>query len=169
MQTYEQNGRKKLVGIVVATVILGGAVIAADKLKTKSVTAANTEIPTTPTDTPAATDTPTATSNATATPSSSGYKDGSYSATATYRVPHGSESIGVTLTVKNGTVTGSSLQQSMSDRESQRYQEDFAAEYQAYVVGQKLSSLNVPVVAGASDTSDAFNQAANQITQKAQG
>jgi uncharacterized protein with FMN-binding domain len=159
MQTYEQNGRKKLVGIVVATVILGGAVIAADKLKTKSVTAANTEIPTTPTDTPAAT----------ATPSSSGYKDGSYSATATYRVPHGSESIGVTLTVKNGTVTGSSLQQSMSDRESQRYQEDFAAEYQAYVVGQKLSSLNVPVVAGASDTSDAFNQAANQITQKAQG
>jgi uncharacterized protein with FMN-binding domain len=159
MQTYEQNGRKKLVGIVVATVILGGAVIAADKLKTKSVTAANTEIPTTPTDTPAAT----------ATPSSSGYKDGSYSATATYRVPHGSESIGVTLTVKNGNVTGSSLQQSMSDRESQRYQEDFAAEYQAYVVGQKLSSLNVPVVAGASDTSDAFNQAANQITQKAQG
>lgn len=110
---------------------------------------------------------PSSSISASATPSSSpggtantsNYKDGTYSASSDYYVPHGSESIKVTLTISNGTVTDSSIQNSEYDNESAQFQQGFAAEYKSSVVGKPISSLQLDYVAGASDTTQGFNDA----------
>jgi len=101
------------------------------------------------------------------TSTNSQYKDGTYSASTTYYVPHGSESIKVTLTVKSGVVINSGITNSESDPESARFQEDFANEYQSYVVGKNIADIKLSYVAGASDTTDGFNQAVHNIANQA--
>lgn len=96
------------------------------------------------------------------------YKDGTYTADESYYVPHGSEDITVTLTVANGVVTDSSIVNSESDHDSARYQEEFAAEYKSSVVGKSLANLKLSYVAGASDTTDGFNTALDQIRTQAE-
>jgi uncharacterized protein with FMN-binding domain len=157
LEPYETNGKKKLTGIVAGVLLLGGAVIGADWLRGKSVASSGT------TTAPEA-----STPAATPQTSTGGFKDGTFSATSTYRVPHGSESIRVTLTLRGGVVTNSTVQNSENDRESASYQEDFASQYQSGVVGQKISDLNLDSVAGASDTTSGFNEAVAQIAQQAQ-
>lgn len=102
------------------------------------------------------------------TSNSSEYKDGTYSAKANYFVPHGYESITVTLSVKNGVVTSSSIQNSQSDPESARFQQDFSAQYKTYVIGKNIKGLNLPYMAGASDTAQGFDNALHQIQNQAQ-
>ncbi len=105
------------------------------------------------------------------TPSTSttgNYKDGTYTASNDYYVPHGSESIEVRLTIKDGTVTDSQLINSETNPESARFQERFTASYKTYVVGKKAADIHVPYIAGASDTTDGFNNALSQIIAQAQ-
>ena len=97
------------------------------------------------------------------------YKDGTFAAQSNYRVPHSVETIKVTLVVKNGVVTDSQVQNSEGDGTSAMFQESFASEYKSYVVGKNLAALNLDVVAGASDTSYAFDQALDSIRSQAQG
>lgn len=105
--------------------------------------------------------------NSTAAASTSGYKDGTYSASADYYVPHGSESIAVSLTIKGGVVTDSSVQNSESNPESAAFQEDFTAIYKDFVIGKNVSKLRLTYVAGASDTTNGFNYALRQIQNQA--
>jgi uncharacterized protein with FMN-binding domain len=96
------------------------------------------------------------------------YKDGTYTATSNYQVPHGSESIKVNLTLKGGVVTSSSVQNSENNFDSAQFQEGFAATYQSYVVGKKISGLQLGAISGASDTTAGFNEALSQIASQAQ-
>jgi uncharacterized protein with FMN-binding domain len=153
MPSYQDNARKKLIAAVICVMILAGLVVAADKLKGTAASSDSTALSTPP--------------GATG-PSTGSYKDGTYSATSTYYVPHGSESIQVTLTVKNGTITDAAIANSESDRESAEYQHVFASLYKGSVVGKPLSGFNLDVVAGASDTTDGFNQTVSQIANQAQ-
>jgi len=123
--------------------------------------------PTTTTSTPSSTPTSATTSTTTAT-TSSGYKDGSYTATSDYYVPHGSEEIQVNVTLKNGIITGSNVENSEYDGESAQYQEGFASEYKSFVIGKKISGLELSYISGASDTTQGFNDALSKIRTEAE-
>lgn len=106
--------------------------------------------------------------SSTSTPtSSSSYADGTYTASSSYYVPHGVETIKVTLTVSGGVVTDSSIVNSEGDRESARYQEEFTSAYKSQVVGKSLGSIHLSYVAGASDTTQGFNDALDAIISQA--
>ncbi len=100
-------------------------------------------------------------------PTATAYKDGTYTASAEYYVPHSAEQIDVTVTIKDGVVASSSVQNSESNPESAQFQQDFAAQYKTYVVGKSIRGLKLGGVAGASDTSQGFNEALQQIASKA--
>lgn len=110
-------------------------------------------------------------SSNTATPSSSssnsGYKDGSYKISVDYRVPHGSNSITVSVALKDGVVTKVSTSHDYSDRESGMYVNSFDSEISSAVNGEKVSSVSLSRVGGASLTTDAFDEAISQIASQA--
>lgn len=155
--TDQQQSRTKLVAIVVTVLVVAGAVILIDYLKSHKSTD-NTVA------TPSAQPENTHTSNET---SDAGLKDGTYTASKDYIVPEGDQTIKVNLTLQSGTITAVSIQNSENGRESTQYQEDFADGYKAKVVGKKINGLEVKIFAGASDTVEAFNDALNKIVSQA--
>jgi uncharacterized protein with FMN-binding domain len=171
VNTYEKNGRLKVTGIIISVVFLGGTVITADKIKHSASVTAVAVIPTinSPLDSPAVPTTQSP-SSSTAGPASTPatVKTASYTAAASYRVPHGQESIQVTLAVSNGVITDASIKNSENDNVSASYQQDFSASYKSYVVGKSISGLQVDIISGASDTTAGFNNALSQIATKAQ-
>lgn len=100
-------------------------------------------------------------------PAGTTFKDGTYTASSNYYVPHGMESIDVTLTVKNNVVTNSQIQNSEGNPESAGYQEAFASQYQSDVVGKNLGSIQISYIAGASDTTQGFDDALQSIINQA--
>ncbi len=99
---------------------------------------------------------------------SSGYKNGTFTAQQSYYTPGGSEGITVMLTIQNGTVTDSTIQNQSNNGASQDYQATFANEYKAYVVGRKLNNIQLSQVSGSSLTTEGFNAALDQIKAQAQ-
>jgi uncharacterized protein with FMN-binding domain len=178
--TKPNNTKLKVTSAIVVTlavVMLAIANTAVNANKTTQATnilTPQTTTQNTSSDTSGSTGTPssgTQTTNPTTAPTTtttSGYKDGTYTATSQYYVPHSYEEIQVSLTVKNGIVTDSSIQNSEGDRESAQFQEQFTAYYKSYVVGKNLSGLSLSRIAGASDTTQGFNDAVTQIQSKAQ-
>lgn len=169
MNTYQSSTKVKTITTVVAIAVIIGIVILIEVLQ-HNATKTTASIPTSSSNTTMDSSGSTSTSGSsdTASSSTSTYKDGTYTADASYYVPHGNEDIKVTLTVANGVVTDSSIINSESDRDSERYQEDFAAEYKTLVVGKNLADIKLSYVAGASDTTNGFNDAMTQIRTQAQ-
>lgn len=168
LQTHEQKSKIRLVTTVIAVLVIAGVVVLADHLKSQENTTATSSANTTSstnTETSNATDT-TTTANSSTT--SGTVKDGTYSASNSYTVPHGTEEIHVSVTLKNGVITDASVQNSESDFDSKQYQEEFTAGYKTKVVGKKISGLQISVIAGASDTTDGFNEALSEIAAKAE-
>lgn len=162
MQTYEQNSSAKLASIIIAVIVIAGVVLFADHMKRESAEQGGPQ-------NVIATTSPASTTNATTTaPTSGGYKDGTFSASTRYYVPHGNEQITVNVTLQSGTITDVSIQNSEGDRDSAQYQEDFASVYKSYVVGKKISGLSLNTIAGASDTTAGFNAAIARISSQAQ-
>lgn len=110
---------------------------------------------------------PTTTNGAVGSGAASAYRDGVYTASANYYVPHGDESIKVTLALQNGVVTSSSIQNSQGNPVSASFQLGFAASYKSYVLGKDISSLELSYVSGASDTTQGFDNALAQIRTQA--
>lgn len=163
-----QHANRKLTATVMTILVIAGLVVVADYFKSsgsaqsKIATSQQTSSPMQMATTTTSSSTPTMGM------SHSAYKDGTYAATSSYFVPSGQESIDVTLTVKNGVIVGSTIKNSETDYDSAVYQESFASVYKHYVVGQQLSGLQLSGVAGASDTTQGFNDALSQITSQAQ-
>lgn len=168
METYQSRTKIKTIATAVSIVGIVGVVGVIEILQhhDSDEAAAPRTVSTTA---PAASSTsPTASpSSSSAATSSSSYKDGTYTADAQYYVPHGYEDIKVTLTVANGVVTNSSIANSENSRDSAAYQQNFAAEYKSQVVGKSLNSISLSYVAGASDTTQGFNDAVSQIQSQA--
>ena len=137
-----------------------GAVVLSSKKKAANL--ATTAI-TTPADTTATTTTPTAT----ASPAAS-YKDGSYTATANYDSPGGTEQLTISLTLQNDIITATSARSGSTSDDSQEYQDQFIAVYKQLVVGKAVTSVHLSRVAGSSLTSQGFNAALAQIEKQAQ-
>lgn len=165
---YQHRSKAKLAVAVAAIIVIAGIILVLNHAKSDAdhsdaATTQSTAM-TTPDDTAASSDDATVDT----TTSSGSYTDGTYSATSEYFVPHGEETIKVSLTVKNGVVTDSSIENSEYDHDSALFQEEFADEYKSQVVGKALSSLSLRTIAGASDTTQGFNDAVSQIRDKAQ-
>ncbi|MDB5184818.1 MAG: hypothetical protein JWN38_626 [Candidatus Saccharibacteria bacterium] len=96
------------------------------------------------------------------------YKDGTYSADASYRTPQDTESIKVTLTLSSGVVTDSTVVSSFNTPEARQYQTDFANSYKSQVVGKKITDIKLGKISGSSLTPPAFNQAVSKIETAAQ-
>lgn len=97
---------------------------------------------------------------ATTTPS---YANGIYTATGSYSTPESSESIDLTVTIVDSTITAVSVQNSGNVRESRDYQQRFMHNCTNLVVGKNIDSVSLSRVAGSSLTSDGFNTALDQI------
>lgn len=174
----EQQGNKNQKAIAAAMVVLAVIIIAVvvtvmNKKSAPSDQATNTTVNTTTTadksTTGPPTDTSTATSDNTNTSSSnSTYKDGTYSATGSYQSPGGGEKITVSITLKDDTVTASTVSQKANNPDGEEYQSEFARNYKSQVVGKKLSAIKLSRVSGSSLTSQGFNAALEQIRTKAQ-
>lgn len=167
LQTHERKSKVRLATTLIAVLVIAGIVLLADHLKSQDKTTAALT-PTSTSTVSTATDTTSTTSSTSASTTSGTVKDGTYSATSSYNVPHGSEKIQVSLTLKDGVIADASVQNSESDFDSKQYQEEFTADYKAKVVGKKISGLQISVIAGASDTTEGFNEALSEIVSKAE-
>ena len=109
-----------------------------------------------------------AASSAPASPAAAaGYKDGTYNADGKYTSPNGQETVGVALTLQDGTVSDVQITEHPSNPNTRKFQGEFKSGIAAQVVGKKLDELKVSKVAGSSLTSGGFNQAVEQIKSQA--
>lgn len=99
---------------------------------------------------------------------SGNYADGEYMATGTYTSPGGPESIQVSLTLTNGTVTAAEVVPQAELPASVNFQGQFAENYQEQVIGKNIDELMLTKVAGSSLTPKGFNDAVQQIRSQAQ-
>jgi uncharacterized protein with FMN-binding domain len=180
LPNYQKQAKTKLVASVISLIVIASVIIVINHIKVKTVSPstpiATTSTAQTSTSTPTTTapntssqssPTSTLTTTTTTTTASSAYADGTYTASSDYYVPHGDETIQVTLTLSNGTITNASIVNSEGDPTSASYQEGFASEYKSYVVGKSIAGLQLSRISGASDTTQGFDDALNQIAAKA--
>lgn len=99
--------------------------------------------------------------------SDSAYVDGTYAATGEYRSPAGEETIDVSLTLENGVVTDATYVGRATNPRSVTMQANFAAGYQALVVGKPIDELDLGVVNGSSLTPKGFMDAVADIKAEA--
>ena len=97
----------------------------------------------------------------------SSYKDGTYSATGSYSSPGGRESIKLTVTIKDGVIVSTRLDEKASNGEAKEYQDDFDNGYKTLVVGKNINEVSLSRVAGSSLTSNGFNDALDEIKSDA--
>jgi uncharacterized protein with FMN-binding domain len=109
----------------------------------------------------------TASGSATASGPAAGYKDGTYSADGNYKSPNGTETVGVQLTLANGTVSAVEITEHPSNPNTRKFQGQFADGIADQVVGKSLDEIKVSKVAGSSLTSGGFNQAVEAIKAQA--
>jgi uncharacterized protein with FMN-binding domain len=115
--------------------------------------------------TPVADDTATAAETTTAAEAaaSSGYADGTYDAEGEYQSPGGKEHLGVSLTLKDGTVTAVTVTPKATNPNSKKFQGEFEGGIADVVVGKPIDGLEVSKVAGSSLSSGGFNAAVETI------
>ena len=140
---------------LIATAGIGGATLFASKDDTASTTTGATVSSTTlSSSTRTSTDTSPSSSSST---SHSSYKDGTYTASTTYSVPHGAtNSISATVVVSGGTITSVTANDSYTDRESGMWISDFEGSLSGDASDQSLSSYSPSRIGGASLTTEAF-------------
>ena len=95
------------------------------------------------------------------------YKDGAYTATASYLAPSGTERIDVEVRLKNDVITALTVTPHAYDRNAAKFQEQFVGEIGNAVVGEDIDLLAVNRVAGSSLTSGGFNVALAEIKDQA--
>lgn len=161
--TPKQPNKAVIAVVVIALLaIIAAAVILLGNKDTPSSTSENA--PAT-----ASTDTANQPSSQTTTDDSdaSGYKDGTYKASGTYRSPGGTETVDLTVTLADGTVTSTDLITHPSTKDAEDYQGRFKSGYKTLVVGKKIDAISLSRVAGSSLTSGGFNRALDQIKSDA--
>lgn len=95
------------------------------------------------------------------------YHDGTYTVVGQYEAPDGMDQIQVSVTIRNDVVTAADVTSMARRRTTAEFQQLFIAAYTPDVVGKKIDSIRLFRVAGASLTTDGFNNALAQIKSKA--
>jgi uncharacterized protein with FMN-binding domain len=158
------DGQKKVMAVVgllcIVAVIGAGLALASPKNGTSNSSSQSTSS--------TATNSPSPQPSSSATTQSS-YKDGTYSATGSYRTPETTESLAVSLTLKQGVVTDANVSGKPQAHETEEYQAQFLSGYKPLVVGKKLNDINLSNVSGSSLTPKGFNDAVSKIKTQAAG
>lgn len=94
------------------------------------------------------------------------YTNGTYRTQSTYRTPEGTYVMDVTLVIANDSVTSASLSFD-ADGARSGYSKRFTSGYQNQVISKNLEGLNLSRVSGASLTTNAYNNALNNIRNQA--
>ena len=110
---------------------------------------------------------PASTPSAAPSSAASGLKDGTYSATGDYQSPGGPAQIGVTVTLKSGTITAVKIAPKAADATARQYESQFASGIDAVAVGKPIEGLKVGAVSGSSLTGQGFEKALAAIRSKA--
>ncbi|MET0863529.1 MAG: hypothetical protein ABWZ98_04285 [Nakamurella sp.] len=95
------------------------------------------------------------------------YSDGTYTAAGSYSSPGGTESMSITLTLADDTVTDASAVGEATNGPSEQYQSEFISNFAALVVGKDIDTVSLDKVAGSSLTSSGFNAAVETIKSDA--
>ena len=95
------------------------------------------------------------------------YADGTYTAEGTYNTPETVETIDVTITLADGTITAVEVVGDPQRPESRQYQGEFIGGIADEVVGKHIDEISVSRVAGSSLTSGGFNAALAEIKAEA--
>ncbi|MDB5255062.1 MAG: FMN-binding protein [Candidatus Nomurabacteria bacterium] len=157
------NNKKTWISIGAVAAVAAGIFGVAAMSKKDSTPVETVPVSDTVTDVTPVADKPTTTK----APSTSTYKDGTYTATGSYRSPGGPDEIGVTVQLRNDIVTSVSITPMPHDPTSVEYQAKFASGYKAYVVGKDIDSVKLGAVSGSSLTGIGFNDAIAKIKVKA--
>ncbi|MET4640034.1 FMN-binding protein [Mycetocola sp. 2940] len=91
------------------------------------------------------------------------YQDGEYTAEGSYVSPGGPESVTVTLTLEDSTITALEVTGSGGTPNAKKFQGEFIEGIDEIAVGKNIDELDVSRVAGSSLTSGGFNNALEQI------
>lgn len=154
---------------VIATAGIGGFLLATAKDDTSAVASTTTSsvipVGTSTVDTTTI-DTSSSTTSASPT-SASSYKDGVYTATASYSVPRSSNSISATVTVSGGKITAVTANDSYSDGESAMYIDSFESSVSGSAVGTSLADATFSRIGGASLTTEGFNSVLDSVRTQA--
>lgn len=183
MNQSHNNATPKIVGaVVISTVMMITLYILVLRKSDDVTTASNQTSSTIATTTDAATSTTsntstatpaqsatdtTATSQPTTTPATTTYKDGTYTSNISYRVPHGTNSLKTSITIKDGVITAVTTDSTYADHESEFYISDFESAVKGAVVGKKITSSFSSRIGGASLTGNAFLNAIDSVIAKA--
>lgn len=95
------------------------------------------------------------------------FRDGSYQGMGTYSYHSGTESIKVSLTLKDGKVQDINVITLAKAPTSKVMQADFAANYKTFVIGKNIDEVKLGKVSGSSLTPIGFNAAIEEIKSKA--
>lgn len=119
-------------------------------------------------DTASASSTETTDNTATTSSTANTYKDGTYSATISYYVPHSeANSLSAKVTIKDNKVAAVAVNHDYSDSESGMYVDSFESALENAVVGQDVGSLSPSRIGGATLTTQAFDDALTTIRNDA--
>jgi len=110
------------------------------------------------------TGTPADTGSGTGSETTSGtYTDGTYTESADYSAPSGTETVDVTLTLADNVITDVQVTGHATDPEAKVHQGEFASGIAGVVVGKNIDDIQVDKVGGSSLTSGGFNAAVELI------
>ena len=91
------------------------------------------------------------------------YTDGTYTASGSYQAPSGTESVDVTVTLKDDVITDVTVVGNATDPQAMKHQGEFIGGIADVVVGKDINSIQVDKVGGSSLTSGGFNKAVEEI------
>ena len=99
----------------------------------------------------------------TTTTTSGDYTDGTYTESGSYQAPSGTETVEVTVTLADNTITDVTVVGEASDPQAKRHQSEFSDGIAAEVVGKNIDEISVDKIGGSSLTSGGFNEAIDAI------
>lgn len=149
---------------VIATAGIGGYLLATSNGTTSTTTPTSTSAPASSNSTSSSSTTSTSSST---TSSTSSYKDGTYTASSSYYVPHGTNTISATITVSNNKITSVTTKDDYTDRESAMYIDSFESSVSGSAVGTSLANASFSRIGGASLTTEAFNSVLDEVRTQA--
>ena len=95
------------------------------------------------------------------------YKNGTYNEVGNYVSPGGPREVKVRVTLQNGVIADTEFEGLATDPTSQRFQGEFAENYESMVVGKSIDEVELSKVAGSSLTPIGFNDALEKIKAQA--
>ncbi len=169
MDQTPNTNTKSIIGFLVFAGVAAGAVAFALSSKKDTDPVQTQDNKSNPT-TSIATSTIEATTTASSTPplAVTEYKNGTYSASGTYKSPAGIEIVNVSVVLENDIVTETSFKGMAENPKSIGFQEQFANGYRALVIGKNIDTIKLTKVSGSSLTPIGFNDALGKIRDEAE-